>query len=835
MGPPPPTVGSNAAADRRTIDLPRGTVTLLFTDIEGSTRLIDELGEDGYIEALTVHRRVLRGAFSARGGAEVDTQGDAFLYAFADPVGALAAAVQGQEALGAGPVRVRMGLHTGELRQTGEGYAGLELHRAARIAASGHGGQVVLSAATRALVDGDFTELGEHRLKDFDEPIALFQVGRVHFPPLKTISNTNLPRPASSFVGREREREELLGLLRNGSRLLTLSGPGGSGKTRLALEVASELVPDFRSGVFWVGLAPLRDTALVTETIAQTLGAKDGLADHISERELLLLLDNFEQVVGAAPNLSRLLEACPNLRILVTSRELLRIAGEIEYPVPPLGESDAVELFCERSRLEPDGTLAELCRRLDHLPLAVELSAARTRVLTPSQILDRLGQRLDLLEGGRDVDPRQRTLRATLEWSHDLLTDGEKQLFARLAVFAGGCTLEAAEVVCDAELDVLQSLVEKSLLRHTIDRFWMLETIREFAAERFDAAGGSSDVRAKHAEFFASLAERADPHIRFGADQRQWTDRITAEYNNIRAAVGFGLDEDPEIALRIVGSLAFFVWLRGGFAEARTWVDEALAAGADAALQLKGRALICGAVAAKQQGDAKAAMRYADAALAAASAAGDGFGITSALRERGKAATEAGNLERARAIYEELSEVADTVGDAWNGAIALNNLGDLALYDGDWTRAIELCGRSAEIRRDIGNVWGAALCLCNVALAQRQAGLLEDSARTLHQALEDSLEVDAKMVVLFCFEAGAMLASDRDRPREAAALLGAIDRLHEELDTTFDDFERPLLEAVEESTRARLGEEDFALALEHGRSLLLEDAAALALALTAVA
>ena len=455
-------------------DLPGGTVTLLFTDIEGSTRLIDELGEEAYVRALAEHRRVLRVAFSAHGGVEVDTQGDAFLYVFADPGKALAAADQGQEALASGAVKVRMGLHTGELRLTSEGYAGRELHRAARIAASGHGGQVVLSAATRALVDGDLADLGEHRLKDFAEPVWIFQLGEERFPPLKTISNTNLPRPASSFVGREREVAEVVELLQDGARLVTLSGPGGSGKTRLAVESAAELVPEFRNGVFWVGLAALRDPALVAETVAQTLGAKDGLAEHIGERELLLLLDNFEQVVEAAPVLGSLVESCPNLRLLVTSRELLRIRGEVDYPVPPLAGSEAVELFCTRSRLEPSEEIAELCARLDDLPLAVELAAARASVLSPRQILERLSQRLDLLRGGRDADARQRTLRATIEWSYELLTEEEKRLFAALSVFAGGCTLEAAESVCDADLDALQSLVEKSLLRHTDERFWML-------------------------------------------------------------------------------------------------------------------------------------------------------------------------------------------------------------------------------------------------------------------------------------------------------------------------------------------------------------------------
>src|ERR671930_376078 len=485
--------------------LPGGTVTLLFTDIEGSTRLIEELGEQGYVQALARHRQELRTAFAA--GVEVDTQGDAFLYAFADPAEALRAAARGQAALDDGPVTVRMGLHTGEPVLTSEGYAGRELHRAARIAASGHGGQVVVSSATRALVDGELTELGEHRLKDFDEPVALFQLGEGRFPPLKTISNTNLPRPASSFVGRQRERNELVELIGNGTRLVTLSGPGGSGKTRLAIEAAAELVPCFKAGVFWVGLAALREPSLVSEQIAQTLGAKDGLAEHIRERELLLLLDNFEQVVEAAPGLGQLLESCPGLKLLVTSRELLRIRGEVDYPVPPLAEREAVELFCARARLEPDETVAELCRRLDDLPLALELAAARTGGLSPAQILERLSQRLDLLEGGRDADPRQQTLRATIEWSHDLLDDRERKLFARLAVFRGGCTLEAAEDTADAELNTPQSLVEKSLLRRTDDRFWMLETIREYALEQLAERGEEPELRRRHAEHFVALAQ----------------------------------------------------------------------------------------------------------------------------------------------------------------------------------------------------------------------------------------------------------------------------------------------------------------------------------------
>src|SRR6266480_115651 len=450
--------------------LPSATVTFLFTDIEGSTVLLHELGAEAYAEALAEHRRVLRTVFAAEDGVEVDTQGDAFFYVFADARAAVAAVAAANVALEPGLIRIRMGLHTGEALLTGEGYVGEDVHLGARIAAAGHGGQVLLSAATRALLDDGVTDLGEHRLKDFAEAVAIFQLGEERFPPLKTISNTNLPRPASSYVGRERETAEVAELVR-GHRFVTLSGPGGSGKTRLSIEAASELVGEFKAGLFWIGLAVLRDPNLVLETVGQTLGAKDGLADHIGERELLLLLDNLEQVVEVAPELASLVEVCPNLHLLVTSRELLRVRGEVDYPVPPLAEPDGVELFCTRAQLEPDETIAELCRSLDELPLALELAAARTSVLSPAQILARLSERLDLLKGGRDAEARQQTLRATIEWSHDLLGDEEQRLFARLAVFRGGCTLEAAEQLAGADIDTLQSLVDKSLLRHTSERF----------------------------------------------------------------------------------------------------------------------------------------------------------------------------------------------------------------------------------------------------------------------------------------------------------------------------------------------------------------------------
>ncbi len=538
-------------------DLPTGAVTFMFTDIEGSTRLLHQLGAEAYSEALADHRRLIRDACLRHAGVEVDTQGDAFLIAFGDAKEALAAAGEAQLSLASGSVRVRMGVHTGTPHVGSEGYIGDEVHLGSRIAAAGHGGQVLLSQQTREIVAGafDLLDLGEHRLKDFDSPVWIYQLGMDVFPPLKTISNTNLPRAVSSFVGRDKETAEIGALLTEDARLVTLSGPGGSGKTRLAVEVATELVPEFRNGVFWVDLAPLSDHALVSATIARTLGAKDDLSEHIGQRQMLLVLDNLEQVVDSAPQISSLLATCPNLRILVTSRELMRVDGEVEYPVPPLATPEAVALFSARSALEPSQAVAELCGRLDNLPLAVELAAARTAVLSPAQILERLGERLDLLRGGRDAQARQQTLRATIAWSYDLLSTEEHQLFAQLGVFAGGWTLEAAEKIARAELDILQSLVDKSLVRHTDERFTMLETIREYAAERLDESREADNLRRRHAEYFLALAEEAEPSL-LGPSPREWIDRLELEFDNLRAAIDwFEASGESQLVLRLGGAL----------------------------------------------------------------------------------------------------------------------------------------------------------------------------------------------------------------------------------------------------------------------------------------
>jgi predicted ATPase len=799
--------------------LPRGTVTFLFTDIEGSTRLIDELGEESYVEALAEHRRLLRAEFIARGGVEVDTQGDAFLYAFADPSEALAAAALGQQALAGGPVRVRMGLHTGEPRLTGEGYAGRELHLAARIAASGYGGQVVVSAATRAFAQGELSELGEHRLKDFDEPVLLFQLGQERFPPLKTISNTNLPRPASSFVGRGREREELVALLRNGTRLVTLSGAGGSGKTRLAIEAAAELVGSFKAGVFWVGLAPLREPRLVSEAIAQTLGAKVGLAGHIGERELLLVLDNFEQVVEAAAELGELLERCPHLKLLVTSRELLRIRGEVEYPVLPLAEPEAVELFCARARLEADEAIAELCRRLDDLPLALELAAARTSVLSPRQILGRVSERLDLLKGGRDAEPRQQTLRATIAWSHDLLDARGRTVFARLAVFRGGCTLDAAEQVADADLDTLQSLVDKSLLRHTDERFWMLETIREYARERLAQSGAEDTAGRRHAEHYLAIAEEArGPHTRDYS--RDYADRIEAEHDNLRRALEWARDLDQgETLLRLAAALADFWGTRGFYREGRAWLEVALERGATP-LEARMEVVTAAKTVALDQGDVARGEILNEELRRLADETGDERRMLSVLNTAAVLAMKRGDFDGARRAFAEIRERASEAGWHLRAASMTVNLALVSLESRHFRAGLEYSLDAVERFRALGSERGVPIALVNVGWSAHGLG---DSALA-ETAFRETISLAGRLSLLEGVSTGALglgaVLVARHEEERGTQLLAAAAALRDELEHTLEiDYEQQEHEAAVAAAKAGLGEETFAAAWARGAAM----------------
>jgi predicted ATPase/class 3 adenylate cyclase len=556
-------------------DLPSGTVTFLFTDVEGSTRLLHLLGSEGYAEALAEHRRLVRHACTAEDGVEVDTQGDAFFFAFPTAPGALQAASSFTDALSAGPICVRVGVHTGTPLLTEEGYVGGDVHRAARIAAAGNGGQVLVSSATSQLVELELRDLGEHRLKDLSAPERIYQLGGEDFPALKSLYRTNLPVPATPFLGRERELADVGALLaREDVRLLTLTGPGGTGKTRLALQAVADASERFPDGLFWVSLAPLRDPALVLETAAQAVGSQNGLAEHIADKSMLLLLDNFEQVVEAAPALGELLGACPNLDLVVTSRELLALPAEQAYSVPPLEPEEGTALFVGRARaalpsFQPSAAVGELCARLEHLPLALELAAARVRMLSPEQLLERLSHRLDLLRAGRGVDPRQQTLRATIEWSYDLLTLEEQQLFSRLAVFRGGCTLEAAEVVCEADLDTLQSLLDKSLVRRRQERFWMLETIREFAVERLADREDEGATRDRHLDHFLALAESV-------FEGHKGTVSLDEEHDNLRAALDWAGTDRVEEEARLVAAVSEHWLIRGHGREAQERLRGAL-------------------------------------------------------------------------------------------------------------------------------------------------------------------------------------------------------------------------------------------------------------------
>jgi predicted ATPase/class 3 adenylate cyclase len=618
-------------------DPPSGTVTLLFTDIEASTRLLQRSG-DAYAGLLAEHRRLLHDAFERHHGHVLDSEGDAFFVAFSSANDAASAAVEAQRALaehewpGEHEIRVRIGIHTGEPRPVEGRYVGLDVHRAARVMAAGHGGQVLVSESTRVLLDERtrLRDLGSHRLKDLSGAQRLFQLEieglPSEFPPLKTLENrvTNLPTQPNAFIGRTRELADTEALLqREDVRLLTLLGTGGTGKTRLALQLAANVVEQFKHGVFFVSLAPVRDWELVTPTIARTLGLREQpgetvletLTEYVRDRELLLVLDNFEQVLAAVPALAGLLSSAPRLRLLVTSRTPLRLRDERAYRVPQLdvpdlrrpavaaevAECESVRLFVERAQAaavdfsvsdENVEAVAEICVRLDGLPLAIELAAPRVRTLTPPALLRRLDQRLTLLTGGaQDLDERQRTLRGTIEWSHDLLLAKEKALFARLGVFVGGCRLEAAEAVCDHDglfgselLDCLDSLVEKSLLRQRADsdgepRFWMLETIREYAVELLEASGEVGEACARHAAWTAEAAERLDVESRTG-DHPAFLARVDDEYANVREAIAWARKtRDGESLLRLATALWGFWSMRGYVAEGRRALEDALELG----------------------------------------------------------------------------------------------------------------------------------------------------------------------------------------------------------------------------------------------------------------
>lgn len=812
--------------------LPGGTVTFLFTDVAGSTRLLHEHG-DAYAGLLAAHRDVVREALARHDGVEVDTQGDAFFAAFGRASAAAAAAADIQDGLGDGPVRVRIGIHTGEPLVTDEGYVGMDVHRAARIAGAAHGGQVILSRTTRDLVGTavELRDLGEHRLKDLTEAERLFQLGEGDYPPLRTLDATNLPVATSPLLGREREVEELLALMRDG-RLVTVTGPGGTGKTRLALQVAAELVGTVSDGVYWVPLGALTQPDLIRSEIARAIGAPDNLRVFLRDRELVLLLDNFEHLLAGASVVAELLASAAGLRVLVTSRAPLRISGESDFPLDPLAPGDALALFVERARaigrdIAPDETVEAICARLDSLPLAIELAAARLRLFGPEALLQRLERTLPLLTGGsRDAPERQQTLRATIEWSHDLLDEASRRLFARLAVFAGSFPMEAAETVCDAEVAELAALVDMSLLKPIGgDRLLMLETIREFALERLADSNEEDTFRGRHAEEFARLAEAAYEHRL--DDEAEWSSRLDRDHDDLRSALDWLTANDPDGALELAGTLGWFWLTRGHLAEGDARLDHALAAS-----MVGGRT--------------RARALAASGALAA---------------RTGKVALGRGRLEEAVALFREIEAPAET-------ALALDALGWLLVYDasGD-VAALTAFEQELSVCRELGDDGGetralVGLCQMHVVLGdveraeelsqellERAAGDLrvehfaahfladcslmrgecEEAEERYRHSLRAALELGDVIETSFEVQGVAMAKAGRGESAPALELAGSVEALWRSLGTDLHvAFWDALLEQYLGAARKALGAEADT-ARQRGLELPFDDAVTRAL------
>ena len=820
-----------------TSQLPTGTVTFLFTDIEGSTRLLQELG-DSYRAVQDRHAEIMRTAVRAERGHEVRTEGDSFFVTFARPADAVRAAVAAQRALHAGPwphdeqLRVRMGIHTGEGQAAGDDYLGIDVNRAARIAAAGHGGQVLLSDATRALVEHSLPEgvrirdLGLHRLKDLEHPEHLFDLVvdglPAEFPPVRSLDArpTNLAPERTSFVGRKRELEEVADLLER-ERLVTLIGPGGTGKTRLALVVAAHAPDRFPDGVYMVDLSAVTDPAVVPPTIATVLGVREDpaqdrvatLGDYLRHRELLLVLDNMEQVVEAAETVDRLLDTAPALRILATSRVPLRLSGEHEFRVDPLplpradqageletlGRCESVMLFLERAgavrrgfRLTEDNAaaVAGIVERVDGLPLAIELAASRVRALSPEGLLERLEQRLPVLRGGaRDLPARQKTLRDTIRWSHDLLDEEERRLFARLSAFSGGFDLESAEAVCGPGLgldviDGIGTLIDHSLLRlgDTRDgriRYRMLETIREFATERLDGSGEADEVRRRHAQHLVALAEAAEANL---LTDRSWLDRLEEEHDNVRAALQWSIDSgEAEPGLRIAGALWRFWQVRSHLAEGRRWTERLLALPAAAPrTAARARVLVAlGSLAYYIDWDAGPVRQPYEESLAIFRELGDRRGMAEAAYNLAFAHLLEGDLAGTRALFEESRALFEALDEPVRLAHATAGLAQVITQEGHLDRAQALIEEARQTFEAHGELWGVTFTSGQLGAICLARGDHQGAREAVWRSIEASEVMNARGWSAVAMKGLAILAVREGDPERGVRLAAASVRANE--------------------------------------------------------
>ena len=858
--------------------LPTGTVSFLLTDIVGSTAMW-RANPEATLRAVTRHRQLIHRCIERYGGVLPKDQGegDSVFAAFERATDAVAAASALQVALTEEPwpegasVRVRVAVHSGEAEIRDGNYYGSALSRTARIRALAWGGQILLSQTTYQLVkdylpnDCVAKHLGAYSLKDFEDTEDIYQLSvgalQSNFPPLQVreAKPHNLPVLLTKFVGRERAITEVKQLLRS-ARLVTLTGAGGSGKSRLAIEVAREVVNDYRDGCHLVDLSPLDDHNLVLPTITRSLGIHekpgattfDSLVQFLRHRHMLLILDSFERVIQGAPGIGGLLNACPELAVTVTSRASLRLRGEHEFQVPPmgvpalerlpkdanLGDYEAVALFIERARaaafdldIGPDEEriVAEICRQVDGLPLAIELAAVRVRLLPLRVLLDRLSRRLDLLKGGaQDLPARQQTLRALIDWDYDLLDAQEQALFRRLSVCAGGFSLEAGAAVAGVDdmeaLEGVESLLAKSLLRrvgppHGEPRFKMLETIREYTSEVLVAAGEVDDTQRRHALYYLALAEEARSHFR-AADQIEWLRLVELELDNMRAALRWAHEQpDPEIQLRLTGALGPFWAFRGHVNEGRRWVESALGRSTGHVTSLRASLLRAAANLARARGDYDQAKAVLEECLVLQRKAGDEAGLAGALKDLGNIHSDEGDIASARSLWESSLSYWRKLEKPVGIHMTLNNLGYLAQVEGRLEESIDRFEEALLIARSIDDTTGIARLLMNLGTAMREKGDISRAQELLEESLLLWSDLGAKWDIVDSFEELAVVHTEQDRAISAATLFGIADGLREAVGAPRAPLESDAYEKHLSRVRERIDDAAFESAWNDGRSM----------------